>query len=67
MAVEIREVEKKHPPALLTCEDEPAVPPRPWIGSTGTDWIARMRAAGQDCRYALRCIRERQAGRACGR
>lgn len=49
-----------HPPALLKCAPEPPVPGRPRTVAEALGWIADLRAAGQDCRSRLACIRARQ-------
>jgi hypothetical protein len=65
VVTKIERVVVQHPEPLLQCQDEPPAPPSPRTVAQGLAWVAEVRAAGADCRAALRCIRERQAGRSC--
>lgn len=67
IVVKVERVEVKHPDGLLACKEEPLPPPPGSTGQQGLDWVAELRAVLADCRAALACIRDRQAGRVCSR
>lgn len=65
LATRIERVAVLHPAALLECRPEPPLPPAPRTMGEGLAWIAELRAAGQDCRARLACIKARQDGLPC--
>ena len=65
LVTRIERVPVLHPPQLLECQPELPVPPSPRSVADTLGWVADLRAAGQDCREALACIRRRQVGEGC--
>ena len=57
VAVEIQTVRIAPPESLLSCADRPAVPPAPLTESAVMQYVARLRAAHQDCQGKLGEIR----------
>jgi hypothetical protein len=57
VAVEIQTVRIAPPESLLTCQDRPPVPPAPLTESAVMQYVARLRAAHQDCQGKLGEIR----------
>ena len=57
VAVEVETVEIRPPASLLSCADRPPVPPAPLTESAVMQYVARLRAAHQDCQGKLGEIR----------